>query len=63
MLDLVGPVEVAAMFGVHAVTVDRWRRDGILPPPDATLRRGPVWRKTTITGWAKATGREIKDGA
>ena len=58
MLDLVGPVEIAAMFKVHEVSISRWQRDGILPAPDATLRRGPVWMRQTILDWAKETGRE-----
>ncbi len=59
MLDIVGPTEIADMFGVHVVTVDRWRRDGVLPPAEAALRRGPVWEKQTIVDWAAATGRTI----
>ena len=60
-LDIVGPVEIAEMFGVHAVSVDRWRRDGILPEPDAWLRRGPVWLRETIVEWAEWTGRVVRD--
>ena len=59
-LDLVGPVEVSLMFNVHVVTVDRWRRDRILPDPDAELRRGPVWLRETIVEWAEQTGRVIR---
>ncbi len=61
MLDLMGPVEIAAMFNVHPVTVDRWRRDGKLPPPDGELRRGPVWQRETIVDWGKETGRDASD--
>ena len=59
-LDLVAPVEIAEMFQVHTVTVDRWRRDRILPEPDAELRRGPVWLRETIVEWAEQTGRTIR---
>ena len=61
MLEIVGPSEIADMFKVHPVSVDRWRRDGVLPPPEASLRRGPVWQKATIVEWAKETGREIHE--
>jgi transposase len=61
MLDLVGPIEIAEMFGVHQLTVYRWKRDGILPIPDATLRRGPVWMKQTIVDWGQETGRTKED--
>ena len=63
MLDIVGPAEIAAMLRVHKVTVDRWRRDGVMPPPDAYLRRGPVWQRAEIVLWAELTGREVDDAA
>lgn len=59
-LNVVGPVEIADMFGVHTVTVHRWQRDGVLPLPDAELRRGPIWARSTITKWAEDTNRKIK---
>jgi len=63
MLDIVGPGEVASMLRVHPVTVSRWQRDGVLPPPEAELNRGPVWRRTTITEWAELTGRAVSDAS
>ena len=63
MLDIVGPAEIADMLRVHPVTVDRWRRDGVLPPPEAALRRGPVWLRATIVEWAVQTGREVTNHA
>ena len=61
MLDIVAPAEIADMMKVHPVTVDRWRRDGVMPSPDATLRRGPVWERQTIIEWAEETGRDIHE--
>lgn len=58
-LDIVGPTEIADLLGVHRVTVDRWRRDGDLPPPDAVLARGPVWRTSRILAWAENTNRPV----
>jgi hypothetical protein len=58
---MVGPAEIADMFDVHPVTVDRWRRDGILPAPGQWLRRGPIWSYQTIVEWAESTGREISE--
>lgn len=63
MLDIVGPSEIAAMLRVHPVTVDRWRRDGVLPPPEAQLNRGPVWRRIVISEWAELTGRAVTDAS
>jgi predicted site-specific integrase-resolvase len=57
-LDVLGPAEIADMFDVHPVTVDRWRREGVLPLADAQLRRGPLWLRSTIVKWATDTGRE-----
>ena len=62
MLDIVGPSEVASMLRVHPVTVSRWQRDGVLPPPEAELNRGPVWRRATIVLWAEQTGRMVSNG-
>ena len=62
MLDIVGPSEIAVMLRVHRVTVDRWRRDGVLPPPEAELNRGPVWQRASIVLWAELTDREVSDG-
>jgi len=59
MLDIVGPSEIAEMLRVHPVTVDRWRRDGVMPPPEAELNRGPVWQKASIVEWAVLTGRDV----
>ncbi len=61
MLDIVGPSEIAVMLGVHRVTVDRWRRDGVLPPAEAELNRGPVWSRSVIVEWAGVTGREVHE--
>ena len=63
MLDIVGPSEIADMLKVHPVTVDRWRREGVLPPAEAALRRGPVWQKATIVEWAELTGRAVTNHA
>ncbi len=63
MLDIVGPSEIATMMRVTRVTVDRWRRDGVMPPPEANLNRGPVWRRATITEWAELTGRAVTNHA
>ena len=57
---MVGPAEIADLFDVHPVTVDRWRREKILPAPDQILRRGPIWSYQTIIDWGKETGRTVK---
>ncbi len=61
MLDIVGPGEIAAMLRVTGVTVSRWQREGVLPPPEAELRRGPVWQRASIVLWAEQTGREVEN--
>lgn len=58
-LKVVGAAEVAHLLGIHPMTVGKWRRSGKLPDPDALLACGPIWRRTTITTWALATGRVI----
>lgn len=57
-LKVVGTSEVAALLGVHAVTVSKWTRGvNSFPAPDAQLASGPVWRRSTIDRWAVKTGR------
>ena len=56
-LDVVGAAEVARMMQVHPTTVSRWRAAGEMPPAEARLLAGPVWRTKTIKKWAAATGR------
>ncbi len=63
MLDIVGPSEIAVMLRVHPVTISRWQREGVLPPPEAELRRGPVWQRASIVLWAEQTGRMVSNGA
>ncbi len=62
MLDIVGPSEIAAMLRVHKQQITTWQRNGVLPPPEAELRRGPVWKRSSIILWAEQTGREVSDG-
>ncbi len=61
MLDIVGPSEIASMLRVHPVTISRWQHQGVLPPPEAELKRGPVWQRATIVLWAEQTNRRIAD--
>jgi hypothetical protein len=61
MLDVVGPAEIAVMFGVTRVTVNRWQTEHTLPDPDARLSRGPLWLRVSIVEWAEDTGRLITD--
>ena len=63
MLDIVGPSEIAVMLRVHPVTISRWQREGVLPPAEAELNRGPVWQRATIVLWAELTDREVTNGA
>ncbi len=63
MLDIVGPSEIAAMLRVHKQQITTWQRNGVMPPPEAMLRRGPVWRRATITEWAELTGRAVSDAS
>lgn len=56
---LCGIHEIAAMFGVHRDTVDKWRSRSLLPEPDEDLHGGPVWWEATLIRWARATGREV----
>lgn len=44
-------VDVAALFGISRITVWRWARDGLLPPP---VKLGPHttrWNSAEIESW------------
>lgn len=57
-LEVYGPGEIAERFGVTKMTVAKWQHREDFPEPDAVLRIGPVWRKSTIDRWAIRTGRK-----
>lgn len=54
---LLGPHEVAALLHVERDTVYTWKHRGRMPAPDYMISGGPTWRRSTITAWAKETGR------
>lgn len=52
-LRLMGISEIAELLNVRPDTVSQWRNRGKLPPPDAVLKMGAVWRAETIEEWRK----------
>jgi len=52
---LVGMSEIAELAGVPRNTVNVWLGRGKLPPPAARLALGPIWLKSDITAWLKAS--------
>lgn len=63
--ELVGLAEISDLLGVEHATTHRWRTRRLLPDPDGvpggSLSGTPIWRKSTIIKWAKATGRWERD--
>jgi hypothetical protein len=51
--------EIARMFNVEPGTVHSWRNRGRFPEPDFVLSATPVWWKSTVTLWAKASGKDV----
>lgn len=47
--------DLAARYGVDRVTVYRWSRDGILPPPDVVLGRRHGRYGSTLRAWEAST--------
>jgi predicted DNA-binding transcriptional regulator AlpA len=47
---LLGTKEIAKLFGKHVQTVQKWRRDGMLPKPLIDTR-SPVWSWYQIRNW------------
>jgi chromosome partitioning protein len=58
--QLLGLSEVADLLGASRQTVGNWRqrREGF-PRPVAELKSGPIWQRSAILEWAKATGATV----
>ena len=56
-----GPKEVAEFLGVKRATVQQWSYRDVLPAPDFTIGKTPVWQPDTIIRWAVETGRLSPD--
>jgi predicted DNA-binding transcriptional regulator AlpA len=50
--ELMGPTEIAAMFGVSTQLVNQWRKAAAFPPA-AELSCGRIWLRRDILQWAK----------
>lgn len=51
---LVPPAEAARLLGAHRVTIHRWVKQGILPPPLRITARKIGWRRSTIENLLKS---------
>ena len=40
--------DLSRRYGRSQRTVDRWKRDNILPPPDLVINGIPYWHEATI---------------
>lgn len=45
--------QIAERTGLTLQTIKTYRRDGIMPEPDAFYERTPLWRVSTIDTWRK----------
>jgi hypothetical protein len=55
--DVVGPGEIAELFGVTPQSVSLWQRGDHFPAPDFVLRQGPIWLKSRVVLWGIETKR------
>jgi hypothetical protein len=46
--QLLRNTDLVRRYGRTQRTVDRWRRDKVLPPPDLIINGAPYWYETTI---------------
>jgi len=49
-----GVAEIAQALGISRQTAAQWHKRGKLPPPDAELAMGPVWKVETIEAFLDA---------
>ena len=61
MHHLIGAQEISRMLGVSRQRVTQLTGRGDFPKPAAILAAGKVWNTDEVVGWAKATGREIRE--
>lgn len=54
-LHLLGLAEVAAALGISREAARKLHERGKLPPPDAKLAMGPVWKVETIATYKERT--------
>ena len=55
---LIGITELVDLAEVKRTTVHAWRHRGVLPPEDPeSLPQHPMWRKSVLINWLRATDR------
>lgn len=59
---LVGTAEAAEMLGVEKPRLAKWRRSGVVPPPLAELRMGPVWLRSQIEASVEGANARRRGG-
>lgn len=57
-LAILGAAEFAQRLGMTTNVFSVRRGRGQLPPPDAILSCGPIWRESTVARW-EATRRSV----
>ena len=56
---LLSTKEVAKLLGKHVYTINRWRRDGVLPQPIVNTRQ-PEWSLHQIQSWLQVVATHNK---
>ena len=57
---LVPPAAAARMLGTHRVTIHRWVKQGILPPPIRITSHKIGWRQSTLEALLRSRDPEFK---
>ena len=61
-VNLVGLKEIAVMLEVGYETVTKWRVREVLPEPDFMVSGTAIWYRSSISAWARSTGRLTSKG-
>jgi hypothetical protein len=56
-LDVLGLKELAELMNVTTGNLSVMRARGQIVEPDAVLKCGPVWRRSTVSRWLKSRAR------
>ncbi len=59
-MNLLTTKDLGNYFNRSSRTILRWRRRGIIPPPDRIIVGSPFWQKETVEAVGKISASELK---
>lgn len=63
MVELVNKAGASRILGVSKPTIERWRREGVLPPPTATVNGIQAWDAAAVRELARSLREEAQQAS